>query len=198
MWWQEKLSSFCPDPCDYFCVQNPALKREWRVNHNLWAAQTSRALPHVGSSERWILWNEAACCSPLPAVEGFPSIVLFWDINKEAEGVEFKQRVLHLWAGAAWDVCAPPAMGVLLKTDLKIYRAHIQPVCYWCEMRAILPLPHFIEALTISSDIGTIQHLCLCQRSLIMGFLGYWFLFFQTRECHWYFIWKLMLQKITP
>lgn len=48
-------------------------------------------------------------------------------------------------------------------------------------MRAILPLPHFIEALTISSGIGTIQHLCLCQRSLIMGFLGYWFLFFPDK-----------------
>lgn len=115
-------------------VENLALRREWRTNHNLWAAQTSRALPQIHAWARWILWSEAACCSPLPAVEGFPSVVLPWDVHKEAEGVGFKRGMFNLWAAAAWDACDPPATGVLLKTDLKIHRAHIQPICYRCEI----------------------------------------------------------------
>lgn len=53
------------------------------------------------------------------------------------------------------------AAGTLLMTDLKIYRVHTQPICYRYEMGAILLLPHFSEALTISSGMGTVQHLCL-------------------------------------
>lgn len=141
---------------------------------------------------RWILWNEAACCSPLPAVEGFPSIVLFWDINKEAEGVGFKQGMFHLWAAAAWDVRDPPATGVLLKTDLKIYRAHIQPICYRCEMRAIL------HCLISMKPCYRYSSTSLPLSKFLDYGISWALILFQTRECHPYFVWKLILQKKYP